>query len=164
LLTPKACYASCVYIRLHLDLALTASNPEPHVNWLELITDSIHSAEPTWEVVWAPQANKDKWMWLHISDVFAVKDEIDDNDNKTKRKDLEERRKQCDQNQKVIDTLCKHFDDAGRPTVEGYRLGKSAQAIIILAHPAHVDTVLCAKTVTIGACTHAVLAVRQIKI
>jgi hypothetical protein len=110
-------------------------------------------------------------MWLHISDVFAVKDEADDDDkkksnddDKTKRKDLEERRKLRDQNQKVIDTLRKHFDDAGRPAVDGYRLGESAQAVIVLAHPAHVDTVLRAKTITVGARTHAISAVRQIEI
>jgi hypothetical protein len=111
-------------------------------------------------------------MWLHISDVFAVKDEaVDDDDkkksnddDKTKRKDLEERRKQRNQNQKVIDTLRKHCDDAGRPAVDSYRLGESAQAVIVLTHPVLVDAVLRAKTVTIGACTHAISAVRQIEI
>ncbi|KAJ7816163.1 hypothetical protein B0H14DRAFT_3744213 [Mycena olivaceomarginata] len=151
-LAPKACYVSCVYIRLHPDLVPTASNPEPRVDWLELIADGIRSAQPTWEVAWAPQADKDKRMWKS------------DDDDKTKRKDPEERRKQRDQNQKVIDTLRKHFDDAGRPAVDGYRLGESAQAVIVLAHPAHVDAVLRAKTVTIGARTHAVSAVRQIEI
>jgi hypothetical protein len=50
-LAPKVCYASCVYICLHPDLAPTASNPEPRVDWLELITDGICLAEPAWEVV-----------------------------------------------------------------------------------------------------------------
>jgi hypothetical protein len=163
-LAPKACYVSCVYIRLHLDLAPTASNPEPHVDWLELIADGIRLAAPAWEVAWAPQADKDKWMWLRISDIFAVKEETDDDDEKTKRRDLEDRRKQRDKNKKVIDTLRKHFDDAGRPVVNGYRLGESAQAVIVLAHPAHVDAILRTKTITIGARTHAVSAVRQIKV
>ncbi|KAJ7343260.1 hypothetical protein DFH08DRAFT_962384 [Mycena albidolilacea] len=170
-LAPKACYVTCVYIRIHPDLAPTPSNPEPCVDWLELIADGIHSAAPAWEVVWAPQADKDKRMWLRISDVFAVKDEADDDDkkksnddNKTKRKDPEDRRKQRGQNQKVIDTLRKHFDNAGHPAIDGYRLGESAQAVIVLAHPAHVDAVLCATSVTVGARTHAVSAVRQIEI
>ncbi|KAJ7368522.1 hypothetical protein DFH08DRAFT_947426 [Mycena albidolilacea] len=170
-LAPKACYTTCMYIRIHPDLAPTASNPEPRVDWLELIADSIRSAAPAWEVAWAPQANKDKQMWLCISDIFAVKDEADNdnkkksnNNNKTKRRDPEERIKLHNQNQKVIDTLRKHFDDAGHPAVDGYRLGKSTQAVIVLAHPAHVDAVLRTKTITVGACTHAISAVRQIEI
>jgi hypothetical protein len=103
-------------------------------------------------------------MWLCISDVFAVKEETDDDEGKTKRRDLEERRKQRDENQKVIDALRKYFDDASRLAVDGYRLGESTQAVIVLAHPPHVDAVLRTKTITIGARTHAVLAICQIEV
>ncbi|KAJ7821195.1 hypothetical protein B0H14DRAFT_2599406 [Mycena olivaceomarginata] len=168
-LAPKAHYASCVYIRLHSDCAPTDDNPEPRVDWLELYADGIRLAEPAWEVAWAPQADKDKCMWLHIADVFDIKGgeakEGQEKDaDKPKRNDPDERKKKREGNQKVIDALRKVFDDAGRPTVDGYRLGESAQAVIVLAYPAHVDAVLRAKTVTIGARTHAVSAVRQIEV
>ncbi|KAJ7834470.1 hypothetical protein B0H14DRAFT_3462061 [Mycena olivaceomarginata] len=81
-------------------IALTKA--APRVNWLELVANGIRLAEPAWEVAWAPQADKNKRMWLRISDVFAR-----------------------DENQKVIDALRKHFDDAGRPAVDGYNFPES---------------------------------------
>ncbi|KAJ7327543.1 hypothetical protein DFH08DRAFT_967969 [Mycena albidolilacea] len=165
-LAPKAHYASCVYIRLHSDCAPTDDNPEPRVDWLELYADGIRLAEPTWEVAWAPQADKDKRMWLRIADVFDIKEgEAQEKDaDKLKKNDPDERKKKREGNQKVIDALRKVLDDAGRPTVDGYRLGDSAQAVIVLAYPAHVDAFLRSKTVTIGARTHTVSAVRQIEV
>ncbi|KAJ7775226.1 hypothetical protein B0H14DRAFT_2631883 [Mycena olivaceomarginata] len=93
-------------------------------------------------------------MWLRIADVFDVKEgevkEGQDKDvDKQKRNDPDERKKKREGNQKVIDALRKVFDDAGHPTVDGYRLGESAQAVIVLAYPAHVDAVLRAKAIEI---------------
>jgi hypothetical protein len=40
---------------------------------------------------------------------------------------------------KVMKTICKAFDDAGRPTLQGFRVSLSGIAMVILAVSAHVD-------------------------
>ncbi|KAJ7899508.1 hypothetical protein B0H14DRAFT_2673571 [Mycena olivaceomarginata] len=63
-----------------------------------------------------------------------------------------------------MDTIRKAFDDAGRPTLQGFRVSLSGIAMVTLAVPAHVDAAVADRTLVVNGKTHYLSHLRQVEV
>ncbi|KAJ7829241.1 hypothetical protein B0H13DRAFT_289199 [Mycena leptocephala] len=148
-------YATCAYVRLHSNHNPTDEDPEPGVNWLEALADGICNESPHWDVAWAPARDKDKRTWVRVLEIFK---DLSVPATQTAKKSRRE------EDMKVIAILRKVFDDAGRTTVDGFRVSDGDVAVIVFAHPSHTDATTNNRFVKLGGTSHTVTSARQVEI
>ncbi|KAJ6586555.1 hypothetical protein B0H10DRAFT_1961761 [Mycena sp. CBHHK59/15] len=143
--TSTSCYA-------HLDPSMNPADPsaEPRTDLLHLWIQAL--ANTGWEVTWAPQEAKDKRSWVRVAGQELLKERAKDKPTQSEREEEE----------KVITTTRKVFDDAGYETVGGFKSGLAVT--VVLAFPNHVDAVLAQGSIKIGSTDHPLSRGRQIEI
>ncbi|KAJ7164513.1 hypothetical protein C8R46DRAFT_1099751 [Mycena filopes] len=117
---------------------------EPRVDILQDWLDAFSQYNREWEVVWAPQNEKDKRLWVRVQDVFK-----DDRKDKT-------------EDDKVISSIRKVIETSIGLTTDGFRMG--LHAIIILQFPAHADFLIRTGVLNVRAIEYRIVRVRQIEV
>ncbi|KAJ7873305.1 hypothetical protein B0H14DRAFT_3438393 [Mycena olivaceomarginata] len=65
---------------------------------------------------------------------------------------------------KVMKTICKAFDDAGRPTLQGFHVSLSGTAMVTLTVPTHVNAAVADRTLVVNGKTHNLSHVHQVEV